>query len=132
MKVKWNGNISAPRDLNCGGPQGSTFGIWEYLSQSNDNANCIEESERFKFVDDLSFLEIIYLLNVGLATYNVRQHVPSNIPCHNQIIPAEHLKSQEQLKIINNWTKKKKMKLNEKKTKSMILTLLRNINLPLN
>ena len=120
MKVKWNGNLSAPRDLNGGGPQGSTFGIWEYLSQSNDNADCIEESERFKFVDDLSFLEIIYLLNVGLATYNVRQHVPSNIPCHNQIIPAEHLKSQEQLKIINNWTKKKKMKLNEKKTKSMI------------
>ena len=52
--------------------------------------------------------------------YIVRQHVPSNIPCHNQIIPAEHLKSQEHLKIINNWTKKKKMKLNEKKTKSMI------------
>ena len=120
MQVKWKGNMSSKRELKGGGPQGSTFGIWEYLSQSNDNANCVDESERFKFVDDLTFLEIIYLLNVGLATYNVRQHVPSNIPTHNQIIVAENLKSQQHLNVINEWTKKKKMKLNEKKTKSMI------------
>ena len=120
MKVKWKGQLSSARELKGGGPQGSTFGIWEYLSQSNDNADCLEESERFKFVDDLSFLEIIYLLNVGIATYNVRQHIPSDIPTHNQIIPAVNLKSQNHLKVINNWTKSKKMKLNEKKTKNMI------------
>jgi hypothetical protein len=50
------------------------------LSESNHNADCVDESVRFKFVDDLTFLEIIYLLNVGLATYNVRQHVPSLPP----------------------------------------------------
>ena len=50
-----------------------------------------------KFVDDLSFLEIIYLLNVGLATYNIHAHVPSNLPVHNQIISSENLKTQEQL-----------------------------------
>ena len=72
MQVKWHGEMSSTRELKGGGPQGSTFGIWEYLSQSNDNANCISESERFKFVDDLSFLEIINLLSVGLATYNVK------------------------------------------------------------
>ena len=70
MQVKWKGNMSSKRELKGGGPQGSTFGIWEYLSQSNDNADCVDESERFKFVDDLTFLEIIYLLNIGLATYN--------------------------------------------------------------
>ena len=32
MKVKWHGKYSSERDLN--GPQGSTFGIWEYLSHS--------------------------------------------------------------------------------------------------
>ena len=85
MKVKWNGVVSSSRELNGGGPQGSTFGIWEYLSQSNDNADCIDKSERFKFVDDLTFLEVIFFLNVGLATYNLRQHVPSDIPTHNQI-----------------------------------------------
>ena len=120
MQVKWKGNISSKRELKGGGPQGSTFGIWEYLSQSNDNANCVDESERFKFVDDLTFLEIIYLLNVGLATYNVKQHVPSDIPTHNQIIISDNLKSQEHLNVINDWTKKKKMKINEKKTKNMI------------
>ena len=120
MKVKWHGEMSSERELIGGGPQGSTFGLWEYLSQSNDNANCLDEKDRFKFVDDLTFIEIIYLLNVGLSTYNVRQHVPSDVPSHNQIIPAEHLKTQKHLGAINKWTKKQKMKLNIKKTKSII------------
>ena len=88
------------------------FGIWEYLSQSNDNANCISES--FKFVDDLSFLEIINLLSVGIASYNVRAHVPSDVLVNNQVIPAKNLKTQDQLRVINDWTKKKKMRLNIK------------------
>ena len=120
MKVKWHGHLSSERDLNGGGPQGSSFGLWEYLSQSNDNAECVDEEDRFKFVDDLSFLEIIYLLNVGLASYNIRAHVPSNIPTHNQVISGEVLKSQTQLDWINEWTKERKMRLNEKKTKTMI------------
>ena len=120
MKVKWHGEISSTRELNGGGPQGSTFGIWEYLSQSNDNAASIDNEDKFKFVDDLTFLEIIYLLNVGLATYNVRAHVPSDIPYHNQIIPSENLESQKHLEKINVWTENQKMKLNEKKTKNII------------
>ena len=90
------------------------------MSQSNDNAECVDEADRFKFVDDLSFLEIIYLLNVGLSSYNIRAHVPSNIPTHNQVVSSENLNSQKQLNSINDWTKEKKMRLNEKKTKSMI------------
>ena len=89
-------------------------------SQSNDNANCIDPKDRFKFVDDLSFIEVVRLLSVGIASYNTKFHVSSNLPSHNQIIPAKHLKSQQYLNIINNWTKKKKMKLNEKKTKNII------------
>jgi hypothetical protein len=42
MKVKWHGEMSSERELIGGGPQGSTFGLWEYLSQSNDNANCLD------------------------------------------------------------------------------------------
>ena len=117
MKVKWQGQVSSERDLNGGGPQGSSFGLWEYLSQSNDNANCINEEDRFKFVDDLSFLEIIYLLNIGISTYNVRAHVPSDVASHNQVIESSKLKSQSQLKIINEWTNQKKMRLNVKKNK---------------
>lgn len=78
------------------------------------------ESERYKFVDDLTFLEIIYLLIIGIATYNLRAHVPSDIPTHNQIIVPENLETPKHLEKINVWTKMKKMRLNERKTKSMI------------
>ena len=132
MKVKWHDKLSSERDLKGGGPQGSTFGIWEYLSQSNDNAESINESERFKFVDDLTFLEIIHLLNVGLATYNIKQHIPSNLPVHNQIISPSNLKSQNHLKLISYWTKSKKMKLNVKKTKSMIFNFTKNLQFTTN
>ena len=57
MKVKWHGHISKERELNGGGPQGSSFGIWEYLLQSNNNAQCLEPEYFFKFVDDLRFIE---------------------------------------------------------------------------
>ena len=33
MKVKWHDHMSSERDLNGGGPQGSTFGLCVYLSQ---------------------------------------------------------------------------------------------------
>ena len=71
-------------------------------------------------MDDLSFLEIIFLLNIGLESYNIRNHVPSNVPTHNQVIANNKLQSQYQLEKINQWTKEKKMKLNIKKTKTML------------
>ena len=40
MYVKWHGITSKPRTLNGGGPQGGTFGLLEYQSQSNKNAKC--------------------------------------------------------------------------------------------
>ena len=120
MKVKWHGQLSSSRNLNGGGPQGSTFGIWEYLSQSNDNCNVISEEDKFKFVGDLSFIEIIYFLNMGIASYNFHSHIPTDIPTHNQLIPKENLKTQDIMNQISEWTLKQKMKLNESKTKNMI------------
>ena len=120
MIVKWHGKFSSIRSLNGGGPQGSSFEIWEYLSQSNDNANGVPVEDRFKFVDDLSLLEIVYLVNVGLASYNIHQNVPAHIPVHNQFIPSENLLSEQYLKEISNWTNAKKMKLNERKTKNLV------------
>ena len=55
-----------------------------------------------------------------MASYNLKQHIPSNVPSHNQIIPTEHLKSQQYLNWIENWTRNQKMKLNTNKTKNMI------------
>ena len=118
MKVKWHGVTSTERDLIGGGPQGATFGIWEYLAQSNSSADCVDPAYRFKFVDDLTVLEKINLLVIGLASFNCHTTVPSHIPAHNQIIPGEHLQSQDYLDRIKEWTENQKMVLNQKKTKT--------------
>jgi hypothetical protein len=64
MTVKWHGCQSLPRKVNGGGPQGATLGLLEYLSQSNNSADMVSESDRLKFIDDLSILEIVNLLTV--------------------------------------------------------------------
>ena len=126
MKVKWHGQTSSIRELNGGGPQGATFGIWEYLAQSNSSADCVNPEYRYKFVDDLTVLEKINLLIVGLASFNCKLSVPSDLPEHNQIIPANQLKSQEYLEWIKDWTDKQKMILNQKKTKLMVFNFTDN------
>ena len=86
MKVKWKGVLSESRKLPGGGAMGASLGNWEYLSQSNDSADCVPEEDRFKFVDDLSTLEIINLMTIGLSSLLVKNHVPNDIPSHGQFI----------------------------------------------
>ena len=109
-----------------GGPQGSNFGILGYLSQSNDNSDCVPEEDRYKYMDDLTVLEAVYLASVGIATYNLKMHVPSDIPMHNQFINRGQLKTQHYLDKIESWTETKKMVLNAKKTKCMIFNNSKN------
>ena len=59
QSIKWKGFNSSPRIVNGGGPQGAKLGILEYLSQSNNSADCVGPEERFKFVDNLTVLEIV-------------------------------------------------------------------------
>ena len=120
MIVKWHGEESRMRKLNGGGPQGALWGILEYLSQSNENTNFISKEKKFKFIDDLSFLELINLLSIGLSSYNFHRHVASDIPTNGYLIPNENLKTQEYLNKINGWTLDNKMVLNKKKCQGMI------------
>ena len=115
MSVKWHGCRSVPKDIKGGGPQGATLGLLEYLSQSINSADCVGLQDRFKFIDDLTILEIVNLLTVGITSYNIKQQVPSDIPQHNQFIPAENLNSQDWLDTINEWTEDQKMIINERK-----------------
>ena len=126
MRVAWRGKLSSERPLPGSGPQGSSWGILEYLSQSNNSADCVPEADRAKFMDDLTILEIIFLANVGLASHNIRSNIPSNIANHNQFIPSEHLKTQDYLRTIDNWTEQNKMKLNEKKTTNMVFNFTKD------
>ena len=50
-----------PHRLPGGGPQGTFIGLIEYLVQSNDNAKCVEPDMRFKYMDDLTVLELVLL-----------------------------------------------------------------------
>ena len=105
--VKWKNIYSEVKDIYGGGPQGGILGILEYLSQSNDNVDMIDPEEKFKFVDDLTLLEIVNLLIIGLSSFNIKSSVPSDIPVHNGFIPSEHLKTQEYLHQIYEWNAQK-------------------------
>ena len=126
MSVKWHGYYTVPKLVKGGGPQGATLGLLEYLSQSNETSDCVDVADRFKFVDDLSILEIVNLLTVGITSYNLKQQIPSDIPPHNQFIPAENLESQVWLDKIDKWTEDQKMMINGKKTKTMIFNFTEN------
>ena len=56
----------------------------------------------------------------GIASYNTKQHVPSDIGTEMEYIPAENLKTQGYLQKISDWTSQHQMKLNAKKTNYMI------------
>ena len=45
-----------------------------------DNAHCINEEGIYKFVDDLTGLEKIALLTIGITSHNIKQQVPKDIP----------------------------------------------------
>ena len=126
MQVKWKGNLSSPRNLPGGGPQGATLGLLEYSAQSNDNSNFVNKDEKYKFVDDLSLLEVINLVTIGITSYNFKHHVASDIAIDHHFIPAENLKSQQYLENISEWTQRNKMLLNMKKTKYMVINFTNN------
>ena len=120
MTVKWHGCVSSSRNLPGGSPQGSTFGLLQYDVNSNSNASHIPQDSKFKFVDDLSTLEIINLLMMGICSYNLRNHVASDVSVDQKFIPNENLASQQYLDQIQNWTIQNKAKLNVDKSKVMI------------
>ena len=120
MIVKWHGTNSKKKFVKGGGPAGGYFGILEYLTQWNESANFISKHSRFKFVDDLSALETIALLTIGISSHNIKQQVPHDINKTNLFIPPQHRKSQTYLNESQKWTENQRMILNEDKTKYMI------------
>ena len=126
MTVRWHQVTSTERKLSGSGPQGSTLGLLEYLSQSNDNAQDIPTYMKYKWLDDLTVLEVINLLTIGISSYNIRSHVPNDIPVQNGFIEAGNLKIQKNIHSIAEWTEKKLMKLNQRKSCGIILNFTDN------
>ena len=111
MKVKFNGEISEFLALIGGGPQGTLVGGLEYLVQSNDNADIVPPEDRFKYIDDLSVLQLV-LLSGLLVEYNFYQHVASDVGIDEEYLPADNYSTQQSLNYISNWTRENLMKLN--------------------
>ena len=126
MIVKWHGAESNLKKLKGGGPQGGLWGILEYLAQSNNNTTSVKPNRKFKFIDDLSILEIINLISIGLASHNFKSHVPSNIHENGFVIPNQNMKTQQYINSISEWTKENKMLLNKKKCNAMIFNFCRD------
>ena len=126
MQVKWHGTLSSTRDLPGGGPQGCYLGQQEYQSQSNDSGHCVDAKDRFKFVDDMSLLEVVNLLACGLSSYNFKNHVASDIAVGSSYLPPENIKSQAHLDSVQQWTEENQMLLNKKKSNVMLFNYTKN------
>jgi hypothetical protein len=90
------------------------------------SADCVGEEDRFKFVNDLSVLEICNLISIELTCYNVKTNIPSDIIQSNQFIPSINLKPKDYLDKISLLTRNQKMIINEKKSKTMVFNITRN------
>ena len=64
MKVKFNGEESDFHRLVGGGPQGTLIGQLEYLVYSNDSADAVPPEDRYKYVDDLTLLQLVLLSGI--------------------------------------------------------------------
>ena len=71
-------------------------------------------------------LEILNLVTAGLSSYNFRQHVASDIGIDQLFMPSQNIKSQSYMDNICEWTNVKKMKLNESKSKVMVINYAHN------
>ena len=82
---------------------------------------------KFKFIDDLSILELINLISQGLSSFNFKSQVASDINFeHNQFLPQTNFKSQTYLDKISEWTRANLMKLNSEKSKFMVVNFTEN------
>ena len=121
MKVKFNNETSDFFSLIGGGPQGTLLGGIEYLAQSNDNADVVNPEDRFKFIDDLSILQLV-LLSGLLTEYNFHEHIASDIGIDQQFLPPSNYTAQANIDSIENWTRANLMKLNAAKCNYMVFT----------
>ena len=119
MTVKFGGSSSSIHSLPGGGPQGSLLGGIEYLVNSNDNADFVDDDEKFKYIDDLSILQFIPLAGL-LCEYNFRLHVASDIGIDNYFLPPHSNEMQQYLDNICSWTENNLMVLNDTKSKYII------------
>ena len=66
-------------------------------------------------------LDLVNLISIGIANYNFKSHVASDIGIDNKYLPPENIMSQQYIHNIEQWTHNKQMKLNVDKSKYMLI-----------
>ena len=92
-----------------------------YLVQSNENANTVNKADRFKYIDDLSILDLVCMAGL-LTSYNFRSHVASDIGVDQLYLPSENFATQSHLDDIAEWTETNLMSLNVAKSNYMVFS----------
>ena len=121
MKVRFNGEESEFLGLIGGGPQGTLIGQLEYLVLSNNNADIVSDDDRYKYIDDLTLLQLVCLAGL-LTDYNFTNHVASDISIGQSFLPADSYSTQDHLNFVANWSDEHLVKLNEEKCNYMVFT----------
>ena len=121
MKVRFNGEESEFLGLTGGGPQGTLIGQLEYLVLSNNNADIVSDDDRYKYIDDLTLLQLVCLAGL-LTDYNFTNHVASDIGIGQSFLPADSYPTQDHLNFVANWSDEHLVKLNEEKCNYMVFT----------
>ena len=74
----------------------------------------------------MSLLELINLITCGIASYNFRNHVASDIAINQKFLPSQNCNSKTQLDSVKQWTDDKLMKVNKEKTKVIVFNFTHN------
>ena len=93
----------------------------ECIAQNNDNVDVVPPKNRYKFIDDLSVLQLV-LLSGLLVDYDIHQHVASDVGVDQQFLPTVSNNTQHSLDYISNWTRENLMKLNQAKCNYMVFS----------
>ena len=72
------------------------------MVQSNDNADIVPPEDRYKYINDLSVLQLI-LLSGLLVEYNFLEHVASDIGIGQKCLPPTSYNSQDIINHISNY-----------------------------
>ena len=57
----------------------------------NQMTNFLNEEEKFKYIDDLSMLELVNLISIGIANDNFKANVASDIGIGHKYLPPENV-----------------------------------------
>ena len=117
-------HLDRTNEMPGGDPHGTLLGVLGYLAQCNDYADCVNTDCRFKYVDDLTIIELFYLSNLstGISSYNHRLPVASDIGINHIFIPPTSLPTQININTISDWIEQNKMMLNCEKSYYMLFT----------